>query len=129
MRVLVDTSVWVAHFRQRDAHLVTLLERGLVLCHPHVVVEVACGTPPARNAIVSMMATLDSVPVAHQAELLAFIERRHLCGRGCGFVDMSLLAAAFLSDQAHIWTHDRRLAALADELGRRYRPPLETAPA
>lgn len=123
MRVLVDTSVWVAHFRQRDAHLVTLLERGLVLCHPHVVVEVACGTPAARNAIVSMMATLDSVPVAHQAELLAFIERRRLFGRGCGFVDMSLLAAAFLSDQAHIWTHDRRLAALADELGRGYSPP------
>lgn len=123
MRVLVDTSVWVAHFKQRDPHLVTLLESGLVLCHPYVVVEVACGTPPSRSAIVSMMTRLDSVPVANQAELLAFIERRRLFGRGCGFVDVSLLASALLSDQARIWTHDRRLVVLANELGRAYVPP------
>lgn len=123
MRVLVDTSVWVAHFRQRDAHLVALLESALVVCHPYVVVEVACGTPPARSAVVSMMATLDSVSVAHHSELILFIERRRLFGRGCGFVDVSLLASALLSDQVRLWTHDRRLAALADEVGRRYEPP------
>ncbi|MCB2008973.1 MAG: type II toxin-antitoxin system VapC family toxin [Rhodoferax sp.] len=122
MRVLVDTSVWVAHFKQRDNHLVSLLEIGLVVCHPYVVVEVACGTPPARNAVVSMLATLDSIAVAHQAELLSFIERRRLFGRGCGFVDLSLLAAAMLSGQARIWTRDLRLAALADEMDCRYLP-------
>lgn len=129
MRVLVDTSVWVAHFRQRNDHLVALLESALVLCHPYVVAEVACGTPPARHAIVSMLATLDTVPVANQVELLALIERRRFFGRGCGFVDVSLLASALLSDQASIWTHDRRRAMLADELGRRYLPPVGAASA
>lgn len=124
MRVLVDTSVWVAHFKQRDAHLVTLLESGLVVCHPHVVVEVACGTPPARSAIVSMMATLDSLPAASHSELLLLIERRRLFGRGGGFVEVSLLASALLSDQVRVWTHDRRLGTLADAVGRRYGPPL-----
>lgn len=127
MRVLVDTSVWVAHFKRRDEHLVKLLESGLVLCHPYVVVEVACGTPPARKAIVSMIAALDSVPVANQVELLGLVERQRLFGRGCGFVDVSLLAAAFLSSQAHIWTLDRGLAALADVMGRRYFPPMGAA--
>jgi len=127
MRVLVDTSVWVTHFKRRDEHLVKLLESGLVLCHPYVVVEVACGTPPARNAIVSMMASLDSVPVANQVELLELVERQRLFGRGCGFVDVSLLAAALLSSQAHIWTLDRRLAVLADVMGRRYFPPMGAA--
>lgn len=50
MTVLVDTSVWVGHFKQRDGQLVALLEAGLVACHPYVVVEVACGTPPGRSS-------------------------------------------------------------------------------
>lgn len=124
MRVLVDTSVWVAHFKQRNEHLVSLLESGLVVCHPYVVVEVACGTPPSRSAIVSMLATLDSVSVASSTEVLAFIEQRKLFGRGCGFVDVSLLASALLSGQVHIWTHDRRLTTLAGEIGRSYLPPV-----
>ena len=43
--MLVDTSVWVSHFKQANPQLVDLLEAGVVLCHPHVVVEIACGTP------------------------------------------------------------------------------------
>lgn len=64
MNVLVDTSVWVAHFKQRDERLVALLEAGLVVCHPHVVVEVACGTPPSRRAVIALLSDLESVPVA-----------------------------------------------------------------
>lgn len=45
---LVDTSVWVAHFRQNNRLLTELLGRGLVLTHPLVLGELACGTPPAR---------------------------------------------------------------------------------
>ena len=35
-QVLVDTSVWVAHFRQRDDALVNLLQADKVLMHPMV---------------------------------------------------------------------------------------------
>ena len=41
--VLVDTSVWVAHLRHGNARLAQLLEEGEALCHPAVVVELACG--------------------------------------------------------------------------------------
>ncbi len=34
--VLVDTSVWVAHFKQRNNDLSNLLERDRVLVHPWV---------------------------------------------------------------------------------------------
>jgi predicted nucleic acid-binding protein len=37
MNVLVDTSVWVAHLKQRNEHLAALLEHGRVVCHPYVV--------------------------------------------------------------------------------------------
>jgi predicted nucleic acid-binding protein len=122
MNVLVDTSVWVGHFKQRNTHLVALLESGQVVCHPHVVVEVACGTPPQRRAIVEMLGALESLPVATPAELLALIERRALFGRGCGFVDVSLLASALLSGSTLLWTTDKRLAGVAAELGRAYQP-------
>ena len=38
-------------------------------------------------------------------------------GRGIGFVDAHLLAATALNGNALLWTKDKRLAAVADELG------------
>ena len=126
MNVLVDTSVWVGHFKQRNERLVALLESGGVLCHPYVVMEVACGTPPNRRTIIAMLAELESTPLATSDELLELIERRNLYGRGCGLVDMSLLASALLSEQTLLWTLDKRLEAVAVELSRAYRPALHS---
>ncbi|MEO5658468.1 MAG: PIN domain-containing protein [Polaromonas sp.] len=126
MNVLVDTSVWVGHFKQRNERLVALLEDGMVVCHPYVVVEVASGTPPARRAIIAMLAELDSTPVATPGELLVLLERRNLYGRGCGFVDISLLASALLGEQTRVWTLDKRLNLLATELNRAYQPDVRS---
>lgn len=126
MNVLVDTSVWVEHFKRRNERLVTLLEAGVVVCHPQVVVEVACGTPPDRRFVIELLAALDSLPVATPSELLALIERRALFGRGCGFVDVSLLASALLGDRALLWTLDKRLDAVAAELRLAYLPALQS---
>ena len=116
-RVLVDSSVWIDHFKQRNAELVALLEAGQVLCHPLVVLEVGLGTPPQRRDVIASLARLETPPIATAAELLALAERRALFGRGCGAVDLSLLAATLLGQEARLWTLDKRLAALADELG------------
>ena len=67
-----------------------------------------------------MLGALESVPVATTDELLALIERRSLFGRGCGFIDVSLLASALLSDTTRVWTLDRRLETVAAEWGRSY---------
>jgi predicted nucleic acid-binding protein len=126
MNVLVDTSVWVGHFKQRNDRLVEILDAGLVVCHSYVVIEVACGTPPGRRAVIDMLAALERSPVATHEELLALIERQGLQGRGCGFVDMSLLASALLGETTFIWTLDKRFEAVALELGRAYRPALSS---
>jgi predicted nucleic acid-binding protein len=121
VRVLVDTSVWVAHFRHRNDHLVALLEAGLVVCHPYVVVEVACGTPPRRRQIVDLLGALESVRVATPDELILLLEGRALYGRGCGLVDIGLRASVLLTDHVRLWTIDRRLEAVSTELDRNYR--------
>ena len=126
MNVLVDSSVWVGHFKQRSEHLVELLEQGLVTCHPYVVAEIACGTPPERSAIINMLADLESAPVATQDELLTMMNTRKLFGRGCGFVDMSLLASSLISEKLHIWTVDKRFELIASELGLAYKPRLNS---
>lgn len=126
MTVLVDSSVWVGHFKLRNERLVTLLQDGAVICHPYIVAEVACGTPPSRNAIISMLAELERAPVATQDELLSMLATRQLYGRGCGFVDMSLLASTLLSEKTLIWTVDKRFELVAIELKRAYRPALHS---
>ncbi len=126
MNVLVDSSVWVGHFKQRNEHLVALLEADLVVCLPFIVAEVACGTPPNRKAIINMLSELESIPVATQDELLAMLDAQQLYGRGCGFVDLSLLASAHLSEKTLIWTHDKRFEQLAAKANRAFIPKLHS---
>ena len=117
-RVLVDTSVWVRHFRHANTHLQALLAADRVLCHPLVLLEIACGTPPAPRArTLEDLANLDRTPEATVAEILGLIEREHLHDSGCGAVDASLLASALLANGARLWTDDRALRAQAERLG------------
>ena len=115
--ILVDTSVWVDHLRGGDAALASQLEAGTVLCHPFVVGEIACGSLSDRGAILALLQHLPTAPVAETDEVLRYIERHKLHGKGIGYVDAHLLAATALSGGARLWTRDRRLHAVARGLG------------
>jgi len=113
-RVLVDTSVWVAHFRRANAVLQSLLAMDRVMCHPFVVLELACGTPPApRERTLGDLKKLAQPVLATTDEILALIERQQLHDSGCGAVDMSLLASVLLTSDALLWTADKKLEALS----------------
>ena len=118
MMVLVDTSVWIDHLHHVDATLRAALEEGNVLTHPFVIGELACGNIRGRVEILRLLGALPQAPVASNAEVLEFIERRQLMGRGIGFVDAHLLASMTLARSARLLTTDRRLAAVAMELER-----------
>ena len=123
MKVLVDTSVWVEHFRNGHPALPPLLAMDAVLGHPYVLAELACGTPPApRQRTLGDLARLRQASLASQTELLDFIEREKLYGLGCGMVDLSLLAATRLTPEARLWTLDKRLAALAQRFDAAFVP-------
>lgn len=117
--VLVDTSVWVSHFREGNAELETLLNRGGVLCHPFIVGELACGNLKDRAEILYLLRQLPRSLDASHDEVIAFIEINRLMGKGIGFVDVALLASAVLSD-VPLWTLDKRLAQAADALHAAY---------
>jgi predicted nucleic acid-binding protein len=120
--ILVDSSVWIDHLRAGNPELATALEAGLVLTHPFVVGELACGNLANRNEILSALQNLSPAPVASHDEVLTFIEARSLTGRGIGYVDAHLLASATLANDGLLWTRDRRLHLLAEELALAYEP-------
>jgi predicted nucleic acid-binding protein len=113
--ILVDTSVWVDHFREGVSDLATLLERGEVLIHPFVVGELACGNLSARAETIELLQQLRSTTLADHVEVMSFIEAKRLHGRGVGYVDVHLLASAAI-DGVRLWTKDRSLRALATRL-------------
>jgi predicted nucleic acid-binding protein len=115
--ILVDTSVWIDHLRSGDRELDQALTKGEVLTHPLVLGELACGNIRNRGEILGLLGQLPSAREATDEEALALIDRRQLMGRGIGYIDVHLLAAASLTPSARLWTRDRRLAGIASELG------------
>lgn len=118
--ILVDTSVWIDHLRAGEDRLVTLLDSTQVLCHPFVVGELACGNLRNRGEALTLFGELPRVAVATDAEVLYFIEQHGLMGRGIGYIDAHLLAAVSLAGPARLWTRDKRLGAVATDLGLAY---------
>lgn len=117
---LVDTSVWVNHLRANDPILEELLEDNQVLMHPMVIGELACGNLPDRENVLDLLKELPQIPVANDEEVLFLIERHRLMGRGIGYIDAHLLAAALLAGSVRLWTLDRRLRNVAVDLGIAY---------
>lgn len=114
--ILVDTSVWVDHLRRGDPGLVELLERSIVIMHPFVVGEIACGSLHDRALILELLQDLPAAAVAEGDEVLQFVDRHVLHGRGIGYVDVHLLASVTLTEGAKIWTRDKKLRLVAESL-------------
>ncbi len=111
--ILVDTSIWVDHFRSSDVRLAALLGANQVLTHPFIVGEIAMGNLSRRSLVLGDLDDLPTVVVAEDAEVRLLIERASLFGLGIGYVDAHLLAAVRLTPGARLWTRDRRLADVA----------------
>jgi predicted nucleic acid-binding protein len=115
--ILVDTSVWVDHFRAGNPMLIELLDERTVLTHPFVIGELALGNLRQRELLMNAMSRQPRATVATDAEVLNFINRHVLFGRGVGYVDVHLLAAVRLTAGAVFWTYDKRLHDVAVQLG------------
>lgn len=113
--VLVDTSVWISHLREGDIQLSNLLNEGIVVCHPFIIGELACGNLRNRYEIILLLKSLPLSEIVEQDEIIEFIENYELMGEGIGFIDVHLLASAMLTN-IPLWTFDKRLKSLASKL-------------
>lgn len=114
--VLVDTCVWVRHFRRQNVELLALVEDGGVLTHPLVVGELAMGSLKDRPRTLWDLSKLGHPPLATDAETHQMVEARRLWGRGIQWNDAHILASAVIGG-VKLWTLDQQLLAIAEELG------------
>lgn len=115
--ILVDSSIWIDHFRSDDLALLAHLEADRVLMHPYVLGEIAVGSLRDRRDTLVRLSDLPQATVAHTTEALVLIDRERLWGFGLSYVDVHLLASARLMTQTRLWSRDKRLAATAERLG------------
>ena len=114
--ILVDSSVWIDHFRSSSRELSAFLHDMQVVCHPFVIGELACGYLPNREVVFRLMGRLPLAEVASEGEARELVERHGLAGSGLGWVDVHLLASARLS-RVSLWTRDKALQRAAARLG------------
>ncbi len=122
--IIVDTNIWVTHFRSPIPALFKMLDDEYVYCHPFVLGELVSGSIANREGIIAELGEIFEPPVGRTEEFLAFVETRKLFSRGIGFVDCHLLLSAVLSGDSKIWTNDKRLKAVSIEMGLNFDDPV-----
>lgn len=119
---LVDTSIWIDHLRSPDATLDGLLAQRKVLCHPHVIGEIAMGSFRRRDRILYELGRLPRANAAEHREVLRFVSQQSLFGIGIGYIDAHLLTSVRLTPNALLWTRDVRLAKVAESMKLAFQP-------
>jgi predicted nucleic acid-binding protein len=124
--ILVDTSIWIDHFKGTlQEHLDYLLAGESVVMHDLVVGEITMGSLKDRNERLAFLRSLHRIPTAADTEVCVLVESATLHGTGLSYIDAHLLTAARASADAEpvrIWTIDKRLHGHAERLGIAYQP-------
>lgn len=118
--ILADTSVWVNHLRNGNDHLASLLNEGVVFCHPFIIGELACGNIQNRTQILTLLHDLPQSTFVNHEEVFMFIDNKKLMGKGIGYIDVCILASALITD-LQLWTYDKKLNNIATSLGLSYK--------
>lgn len=115
--ILADTSVWIDHLRSGVRELSDRLGRGQIAIHPLIIAEFALGNLRDRGKTLALLDLLPQVKVAHLEEVRVLIESRRLYGLGIGVADAHLIASVLISPATLLWTRDKQLRKLAENLG------------
>lgn len=115
--IVVDTSIWIDHFRYGDKELKKIIEDDRLLCHPFVIGELALGSLRERDAVIAFLTSQREAVVATHAEVMTVIERHSIFSMGIGYTDAHLLTSTLLDRRSSLWTRDKRLAAAALKVG------------
>lgn len=97
--------------------MAALIEAQEILLHAMVIGELALGNLEDRDTRLATFAKLPRIEELENDAVLAKIEAHQIVGRGIGFVDAHLVFSALEREGTQLWTRDRRLHEVADELG------------
>ena len=115
--ILADTTVWIDHFRSDNEEMRKQLGKLNIVIHPFIIAELALGSLRERTKTLAWLDRLPKVKVAQISEVRQMIELRSLYNRGIGLIDAHLIASVFIDPSSRLWTKDKRLSGIAEELG------------
>lgn len=119
LMILVDSSVWIDHFRNDNKLLSMLLSNGAIVMHEFILGELAIGNFKNRKVILSLLDSIPKLSKLTHDEFIYFLEQNSFYGRGVGFVDIHLLGSTKLAG-VKIWTLDKSLLKLTESLNLNY---------
>lgn len=114
--ILADASVWINHFHGKEKNLSPLLPPKQILVHPFIIGELALGQVKNRGQVLSDLKHFPQATLANDDEVLEFVERHRLFGKGLSWIDAHLVVSALLSD-AELWSEDKALTTAAHICG------------
>jgi predicted nucleic acid-binding protein len=115
--ILADTSVWIDHLRSSSKDMRRYLDQGQIVIHPFITAELALGSLKQRTKTLALLDLLPQVRVARLSELRLLIEARRLYNLGIGLTDAHLVASVLIDSPTLLWTRDKRLRQIAENLG------------
>lgn len=121
--VLVDTSIWIRFLAGTEPYankLDRLLSGDEVLGHDFVYGELLIGDRGARAKLLAEYKVMRQAALVANSEVVEFVRHHKINGRGIGWIDAHLLASAIVAS-SRLWTADRPLAAVAQDIGVAYR--------
>jgi predicted nucleic acid-binding protein len=119
--ILVDSSIWIDHLSGNNLQLTDQLNGSTALMHPFILGEISCGNIKNRATVLQLLGNLALCPSATDDEVMYLIDQKRLMGLGIGFIDAHLLASCLIDHGTLLWTRDKRLAAVAQQLGVNYK--------
>jgi predicted nucleic acid-binding protein len=115
--ILADTSIWIDHLRSGNREMRRHLSQGNIVIHPFIIAELALGSLRAREKMLALLDLLPQVRMPQLAEVRLMIEARRLYSLGIGLIDAHLIASVFVNSPALLWTRDKPLRKVAENLG------------
>jgi predicted nucleic acid-binding protein len=85
--------------------------------HSLITAELALGSLRDRSRTLALLELLPQVREAQVTEVRNLIEARRLYARGLGLIDAFLVASVLIDSPTLLWTRDRPLRKVAEELG------------
>jgi predicted nucleic acid-binding protein len=93
------------------------LDHGQIVIHSLITAELALGSLRDRSRTLALLELLPQVREAQVTEVRNLIEARRLYARGLGLIDAFLVASVLIDSPTLLWTRDRPLRKVAEELG------------
>ncbi len=117
-RILIDTNIWIQHFKTKQESIIKILHNEEIVSHPLILGELHLGVynnPSERQKVIELLNQLECLNFETNSLIYEFINSQKLYGKKIGFIDSHLLYST-IKNKVKLWTMDKNLLLLARQM-------------